>query len=46
MHILVSYNYIKNIQYKLLINLISDKYKIYMKYFMIIYILFYLLLYK
>ena len=46
MHILVSYNYIKNIQYQLLINLISDKYKIFMNYFMIIYILFYLLLYK
>ena len=46
MHILVSYTYIKNIQYQLLINLISDKYKIFMNYFMIIYILFYLLLYK
>ena len=46
MPILVSYNYIKNIQYQLLINLISDKYKIFMNYFMIIYILFYLLLYK
>ena len=45
MHILVSYNYITNIQYQLLINLISDKYKIFMNYFMIIYILFYLLLY-